>query len=113
MSAPVTDFPHCAFFLKMFTDNSSLRNVSNVLLHDTKHKLQNLKLQMDVFFAAHIWRCEESECFPGRCIDVALIHDFKANDDLILASGAAIPVGIDVQVESIDSISEVNMVSVK
>lgn len=49
MSAPVTDFPHCAFFLKMFTDNSSLRNVSNVLLHDTKHKLQNLKLQMDVF----------------------------------------------------------------
>lgn len=30
---------------------------------------------------------------------------------LICFSGAAIPVGIDVQVESIDSISEVNMVS--
>lgn len=28
-----------------------------------------------------------------------------------MVSGAAIPVGIDVQVESIDSISEVNMVS--
>lgn len=28
----------------------------------------------------------------------------------MLCSGAAIPVGIDVQVESIDSISEVNMV---
>lgn len=29
---------------------------------------------------------------------------------LVVVSGAAIPVGIDVQVESIDSISEVNMV---
>lgn len=28
----------------------------------------------------------------------------------VLLAGAAIPVGIDVQVESIDSISEVNMV---
>lgn len=34
----------------------------------------------------------------------------KRNDVLCVVSGAAIPVGIDVQVESIDSISEVNMV---
>lgn len=82
------------------------------MLHDTKHKLQNLKLQMDIF-AAHLWRSEESECFPEGCSDVALIHDFKTDDVLILASGAAIPVGIDVQVESIDSISEVNMVRIE
>lgn len=32
------------------------------------------------------------------------------SDASVLLAGAAIPVGIDVQVESIDSISEVNMV---
>ena len=37
------------------------------------------------------------------------VIDFNTNH--VIVTGAAIPVGIDVQVESIDSISEVNMVS--
>lgn len=36
---------------------------------------------------------------------------FLGNSFIFLSEGSPVPVGIDVQVESIDSISEVNMVS--
>lgn len=41
-----------------------------------------------------------------------MIARFSVNYSFFLSEGSPVPVGIDVQVESIDSISEVNMVSV-
>lgn len=46
----------------------------------------------------------------GTCADVH-VRKTQLSGASVLLAGAAIPVGIDVQVESIDSISEVNMVS--
>lgn len=43
------------------------------------------------------------------CTDVH-VRKTRLSEDSVRLAGAAIPVGIDVQVESIDSISEVNMV---
>ena len=57
---------------------------------------------------------------PGTTIEVAGFECFELNSfcsytvcirsGVTLVSASAVPVGIDVQVESIDSISEVNMV---